>query len=190
MKTFSKFVSVALCALTLLAGCIPSLSPVYKEDQLVLDDAAIGTWAEPNSKARWVFNKRDDRSYTLVYTDEDGRQGRFVARLANIEGSQFLDLFPDQSNGNVSGFYNLHLVPIHTIYLVRHTKPDLELAAIDFRWFQKYLTDHPKAIQNATFGEGGKLLTAPTPDVQAFVLAHKDAFTSEFNLQRQGKSAE
>lgn len=189
MQTFTKFGSVAICTVTLLAGCIPSLNQVYKEDQLVLDDAAVGVWAEPNSKAKWVFSKRDDKSYTLVYTDEDGRQGRFVARLANIEGILFLDLFPEEGKGNASGFYNFHLVPIHTIYLVRSTKPKLELAAIDFSWFQKYLTDHPEAIQNATFG-GGKLLTAPTPDVQAFVLAHKDAFTSEFKLQRQGKTAE
>ena len=186
MKTHRKIGCLALTALTILTGCLPSLNPVYKNEQLVVDDAALGVWAEPNSKASWVFTKRDAKSYTLVYTDEEGHQGRFVARLARIEGALFLDLFPEEAKGSASGFYNFHLVPIHTVYLVRRTKPSLELAAIDFVWLQKHLTDNPGAIANATFG-GRKLITAPTEDVQAFVLAHKDAFTNEFKLERESK---
>ena len=81
-------------------------------------------------------------------------------------------------------FYKLHLVPIHTIDLVKRTEPNLELAAIDYKWLDKYLTDHPGAIQFATFN-GRKMITAPTEDVQAFVLKHKEIFTSDFNLARQ-----
>jgi hypothetical protein len=63
-------------------------------------------------------------------------------------------------------------------------EPNLELAAIDYRWLDKYLTDHPGAIQFATFN-GRKMITAPTEDVQAFVLEHKEMFKGEFNLERQ-----
>jgi hypothetical protein len=31
---------------------------------------------------------------------------------------------------------------------------------------------------------GRKLITAPTKDVQAFVIEHKDQFTASFNLER------
>jgi hypothetical protein len=186
MYTHAKIGCLAVLALTFLTGCLPSLNPVYKDEQLVVVDAALGTWTQPDSKATWVITKRDARSYALVYTDEQGQQGRFVARLAMIEGTLFLDLFPEEAQGSANGLYNVHQVPIHTIYVVKRTKPGLELASIDFNWLQKHLTDNPQAIAHATVG-GGKLITAPTEDLQAFVVAHKGAFTNNFKLEREAK---
>jgi hypothetical protein len=188
MNTHAKIGCLGLFAVTLFTGCLASLNPVYKDEQLVVDDSALGSWVQPDSKASWVLSKRDARSYTLVYTDEQGHQGRFVARLAKIEGTMFLDLFPEQAQGSANGLYNLHQVPIHTIYLVKRTKPNLELASIDFNWLQKHLSENPQAIAHAIVGEG-KLITAPTDDVQDFVLAHKGAFTNEFKLTRPPKPA-
>lgn len=177
----------ALVALTLLAGCIPSLNPMYTDQQLIFDTNVLGVWVQSNSQNQWEFTKRDATSYRLVYTDQDGQQGRFIARLADVDGTRFLDLFPEETEFDASGFYKFHLVPIHTIYLVKQTEPQLELAAIDYKWLDKYLTDHPDAVQFATFN-GRKMLTAPTSDVQAFVLKHKEMFSGDFNLVRQTES--
>ncbi|QDU74613.1 hypothetical protein Pan97_16240 [Bremerella volcania] len=183
MKT--KLRCWALVALTLLAGYIPSLNPVYTDQQLVFDANVLGTWVQANGQDTWEFTKRDAKSYRLVYTDKDGHQGRFVARLADLNGTLFLDLFPEQkTEDDTAGFYKFHLVPIHTIYRVKRTELKLELAAIDYKWFDKYLTDHPGAIQFATFN-GRKLITASTTDVQAFVLEHQEMFTGDFSLKRR-----
>jgi hypothetical protein len=169
----------------LLAGCIPSLNPVYTDQQLVFNSNLLGEWALADGKDKWEFSKRDDKSYQLVYTDADGHQGRFVARLADLNGSLFLDLFPVQTEDDAAGFYKFHLVPIHSIYRVIQAEPrQLKLAAIDYTWFDKYLTDHPGAIQFATFN-GRKLITASTSDVQAFVLEHQEMFKGEFSLERR-----
>ena len=74
-------------------------------------------------------------------------------------------------------------MPIHTIYLVKNTDPNLELAAIDYGWLDKLLTENPDVIQFATF-QNRKLITAPTKDVQAFVVKHSEAFTGDFKLDR------
>ena len=116
-----KRLSCGALILAAVAGCIPSLNPAYKEENLIFNAQFIGVWTQPNSKAKWKFAKRDEKSYTLSYQDEEGQQGRFVAHLAKIEGTLFLDLFPEDANGAANGFYKLHLVPIHTIYLVRET---------------------------------------------------------------------
>lgn len=179
----------ALAALALLAGCVPSLNPVYTEGQLVFDPNVVGVWVEAKSKNRWEFTKRDATSYRLVYTDKNGQQGRFVARLADVEGTLLLDLFPEKIDQDASGFYKFHLVPIHTIYRVRRTEPKLELAAIDYKWLDKHLTDHPDAVGFATFDDR-KLITAPTGDVQAFVLKHKAMFTANFTLEREAARAD
>jgi hypothetical protein len=172
-----------LISLIVVAGCIPSLNPVYRNENLVLDASVLGAWKQPKSAATWKFTERDNKSYNLVYTDEKGQQGRFIACVADIQGKRFLDLFPEEAMPEASGFYKFHLVPIHTIYLVRGTQPNLELAAINYPWLDDYVADHPGAIEHATFG-GRTLITASTEQVQAFVLAHQDAFTVPFELER------
>jgi hypothetical protein len=181
MKTNVSF--WAVMALTLMAGCIPSLNPVYTEEQLVFDANLTGVWQQQKSQNKWEFSKRDERSYDLVFTDEQGRQGRFIARLADLDGTRFLDLYPQELETDLNGFYKYHLVPIHTIFRVRSTEPNVELAAIDFQWLDKYLAEHPDAIQIATF-DGRKLITAPTSQVQQFVTEHKDRFTGTITLER------
>ena len=184
MKLNRKSLSCwSMIVLTLFIGCVPSLNPLYTDENLVFEPALLGVWKQPQGSARWEFSKLDDKSYRLLYTDDKGQQGRFVGRLARLEGDLFLDLYPEDPEMDASGFYKFHLVPIHTIYRVRGTQPKLELAAIDFKWLDEYLTSHPQEIECATFN-GRKLITAPTPAVQKFVLAHKDQFTSDFPLQK------
>jgi hypothetical protein len=183
MKPIMTIACCMLLGLTLLAGCVPSLNPLYTDDTLVFEPALIGVWKQPEGSARWNFSQLDARSYRLLYTDEQGQQGRFIGHLVRLDGELFLDLFPEESQLDASGFYKLHLVPIHTIYRVHGTQPNLKLAAIDYKWFDEYLTSHPKEIQYATFN-GRKLITASTADVQKFVRAHEDHFVSEFPLLR------
>jgi hypothetical protein len=123
---------LSIVGLLAIAGCIPSLNPVYRPENLVFDPAVIGAWKQPNSNETWQFTKRDNKSYNLVYSDEQGQQGRFIAHIAEIQGKRFLDLFPDESKLEGIGLYKFHLVPIHTIYLIRQTQPNVELVAIDY----------------------------------------------------------
>jgi hypothetical protein len=177
------FLCGCLIALTSLVGCIPSLNPVYTEKDLVFDRQALGVWGQPGKSAKWEFTQRDATSYRLVYTDEEGKQGIFRAHLAKLDGTLFLNLFPEPVASDASAFYQFHLMPINTVYLVKKTEPTLELMAIDFQWLDKYLAEHPQEITMATVN-GGKLITAPTADLQKFVLAHQDKFTNRFELQR------
>jgi hypothetical protein len=174
----------AAAGLFLLAGCLPSLNPVYTEDNLVMDPAFVGVWTQPKNQAQWEFNARDMNSYTLVYTDEEGRQGRFIAHVADVQGVRFLDLYPDAMETANSPFYGVHLTPIHTIYLVRQVGPVARLASIDYAWLDKFLTEHPEALTHATF-HGRKLITAPTEELQAFVIQYQDKFNAEFELTRE-----
>jgi hypothetical protein len=167
----------------LIAGCIPSLNPVYTDETLTFEPALLGVWKQPAAKARWDFSKVDDKSYRLSYTDDEGQQGRFLGRLAKLEGELFLDLYPEEVKMDGNGFYKFHLVPIHTIYRVKRADGQLKLSAIDFQWLDAYLTSHPTEIETATFN-GRKMITGPAPAVQKFVLAHKEMFTHDFDLQK------
>jgi hypothetical protein len=177
-----------LLVVLLLVGCVPSLHPVFTEKDLVFDATVLGVWVQPNARAGWQLSRHSENSYRVVYSDSSGHQGQFIAHLAEVDGTQFLDMFPEKMESDAGGFYNIHLVPTHTIYRVLQTQPVLELAAIDYKWLDQHLNDHPDAIQHVTFN-GRKLITAPTEDVQAFLLEHKDKFTSNITLERKPKDA-
>jgi hypothetical protein len=179
----ARFVAWSCIGVLVVTGCIPSLNPIYQSENIVFDPSVIGIWKQPGSKETWQFSKRDDKSYNLVYTNEEGEQGRFIAHLADIQGIRFLDLFPDVGQQDATSFYKLHLVPIHTIYLVRRTQPNLELAATEYSWLDDYLTEQPSAIEHSSFN-GRRFITAPTRQVQTFVISHLDAFTAPFQLER------
>jgi hypothetical protein len=176
--------ATALVGLALLAGCVPSLNPAYNREDVVYDPSVEGVWAQADSKATWEFHSGGGDAYLLMYTDEKGQTGRFIAHLADIEGTLFLDLYPEEAPSDASGFYRFHLVPIHTIYRVKAVEPKLVLSVIDYQWLDKFLTENPAAVTSATFN-GRRLLTGPTDEVRTFVLQHKDAFSGDVALERR-----
>jgi hypothetical protein len=140
----------ALAALLVAGGCVPTVNPVHTENDLMFDEAFVGVWVQESSGAKWAATKRDEKSYRLVYTDKEGGQSRFVGRLAKLQGSLFLDLCPGDVDVDASPLTKFHLVPIHTIYLVRRTEPAPQLAAMNLKWLEEYLErDRVRLAQRA-----------------------------------------
>ncbi|NQV22948.1 MAG: hypothetical protein HQ518_01160 [Rhodopirellula sp.] len=179
MSTFTRPLAIVLLVLT--AGCLPSLNGIYTEADLVFEPKILGFWKQEKSSETWNFSRRDDTSYELVYTDQAGRSGRFIAHLCRIGGTLFLDLFPEKDDVNAAAFYKYHLLPIHTIYQVKQTSQSLELVSLDLKWLNEYLNENPKALSHSTMNDQ-KLITASTPELQKFLLDHKDKFTGSFRL--------
>ncbi len=62
MKKYFWFVG----ALVILAGCVPSLHPLYTDKDTVFELALLGKWSEKDSKATWTFTKGNKKQYNLV----------------------------------------------------------------------------------------------------------------------------
>ena len=107
---------IAAVVSVLVIGCIPSLNPIYREKDIVFKPELLGTWTEGSDEDEaWVFERGEDQSYKLTYTDEEGREGEFVVHLADIKGHLFLDFFP----GDLG---DLKLNEINVVLLGRETK--------------------------------------------------------------------
>ncbi len=89
MKNFIKLLTLSF--LFMLAGCVPSLNPLYTDQDLIFDSALLGVWTDKDSKETWAFTEAGEKEYKLLYTEEDGRKGEFKAHLLKIEGKTFLD---------------------------------------------------------------------------------------------------
>lgn len=179
----------AIVALASLAGCIQSLYPIYTDKDLVFEPALVGTWAEkPDSKETWRFSKVDDTTYELVQTEDDGKTGTFVARLASVKGTLLLDLYPKDPELNATDYYKFHLRFVHSFILVTQVAPTLQMAPMDYDWLKGFLKTHPKAVRHEVVDDQ-LILTAPTRELQAFVLAHvktKGAWGELSNMTRVG----
>jgi len=146
------------------------------------------------SKETWAFEKAGDKEYKLVYTENDGKIGRFEAHLLRLGHTQFLDLFPDESGieeMDRSGFYKVHLLRTHSFLKVTQIEPALQMAPLDLKWLREFLGKNPKAIRHHKIGEGDDaqiVLTDSTPELRKFVEKHlktKGAFGEPINLKRK-----
>jgi hypothetical protein len=175
----------ALGLVVLVAGCVPSLHPLFTEDDLVYDPALVGTWAEEEGEDTWTFRKFGDNVYNLIYTEE-GVPARFDAHLVQLGEFLFLDTYPGEPDIK-NGFYLIHLVPAHTFSRVSIEENVLRYAMLDLDWLKKMISEKQVDITHEQV-DGGILLTASTKELQEFFLRHGDddkAFPDSKELHRQ-----
>jgi len=169
-----------------LAGCVLSLQPLYGDRDLVFEPALLGTWKPADDPVSWQCTQSGERAYRIVYTDEKGRRGEFSAHLMAIDGKRFLDLFPLPPPEPLNSFYTDHWIAGHTFARVVTVGKTLELAVLDQEWLKRFLREAPRAIRHEVVGDD-IVLTAPTKELQRFLLAHLDtagAFRPTLSLRR------
>ena len=184
----------ALGLAVLLAGCVPSLNPLYTEKDLVFDPALLGVWSEvENSTDGWTFRKKDEKSYLLVIQDGE-KSSPFVVHLVQLGKYRFLDLYPDEAglrDLNCEGTFKMTLIPGHLFLKVSQIEPTLKMATLDPEWLDKLLKKSPRALRHQRLGEDkGFVLTASTKELQKFMLKYvhtKEAFgePSEFKREKE-----
>jgi hypothetical protein len=175
-------------ATVVIAGCVPSLHPIYTDGDVVFEEALVGLWRDTDSPGEtWLFTPADDDAYRLVFTESGGEVGAFEVHLAQVGGALFLDLFPEEPAASAGSFYEAHLVRAHTFLLVESIEPDLRLRAVETEWLSEYLRQYPHALARAEVGDR-VVITAPTAELQRFVLAHLEtagAFGHLAMMERQ-----
>ena len=156
----------------LLCGCVPSLYPLYTDEDVIFDPNLVGVWSEKDAKDKWAFSQEDNKTYKLVYTDEKGLPGEFIVHLVNVQDRLFLDLFPADPNLKENDFYKAHLLPAHTFMKVEHINATLRMAPMNPDWLNKYLEDHPDAIAHEKVDDR-IVLTAKPKVIQAFLIKNE-----------------
>jgi hypothetical protein len=150
-----------------LGGCIPSIHPLYTEQDLVEDQSLLGQWAGTEGDT-WTFTKAGEKEYSLAYKDGDGKTGDFLARLVKVGEHRYLDLYPAEPDIEASDFYKLHLLRAHTFLRVKLTQSSLEMSTLKPDWVRDHLAANNDALRHEKI-EDGILFTAQPKELQAFV---------------------
>ena len=188
MKNITKLVTLSF--LLMFAGCVPSLNPLYTEQDLIFDSALLGVWTDKDSKETWELTKANGKQYKLIYTDEDGKTGEFTAHLLKIDGEIFLDLTPIKPLLPQNDFYNRHFLPTHTFAQISQTAPTVQISFLEPEWLKKFLAKNPTAIRHEKLGDD-IFLTASPKQLQKFLLAHvntQGAFAKPLSVIRKGEN--
>lgn len=183
------FAAVLLLAV-MLSGCVVySLQPVVAKEDAVSSDAIVGSWKDPDSKDPEVirFEKSGPNGYTMGITDAaTGLAQTYDVRLIRLGKYLFADVafkalrLKDQDVESPAGLLSVHMI------LKMETGPDtLSTAMLNDEWLKKEVAANRISIPHAVTEDGEILLTASTPELQKFFLAHaEDGFPAPGLLTR------
>lgn len=194
MRNITLFISIVLLCST---GCVPSLHPLYIEQDVVFDPNLIGLWTHESGESV-EFSKLDVNKYQVVYRnprEERAGAATFVGNLMKINGSMFMDLFPEHPNlhfnPEMNSAYRTGFVAVHSFVHVMRIEPTLQVRRLNIDWLQKITKEDPQAIRHEKIG-GNVVLTASTNELQAFLLKHlktKGAFETMGDLKRKAEAS-
>ena len=173
--------------LLLPVGCVPSLHPLYTDQDVIFDQSVLGVWAEDGSKETWALTRGGEKEYRLVHTDEDGKKGEFVAHLLKVEGRMFLDLYPVEPELPQNDLYRDHLLRVHSFVAVLQTEPAIRISYVEPQWLKKFLDKQPSALRHEKINDE-VVITASPKELQKFLLTHlktEGAFSEPSELRRK-----
>jgi len=177
----------------LVAGCVPSLHPLYTEKDLVFDKALVGTWSGGDESGdKWVFKEAADKAYDLTITS-DGEPAEFEAHLVRLGKTTFLDTYPKDLEGKIKNTYCLfHLLPVHTFWKLETADDVLRIVTLDPDGLKTMIDEKKAKIGNERVDDG-VVLTAPTKELQAFLEKHAgddQIFAAPMELKREKPEAD
>jgi hypothetical protein len=191
-------VGMALVLLAASACLQPSLHPLLLPADVTFDARLLGEWT--SDKTVWTFSKATDdkevqalfgsRSFYEVTLTESGEVAKLWAWVGQLENTQFINFFPDDSPVTIkSGFYKGHVIGAHTFGRVRLEDDHLHLDMLDSDWVKKATNEGRVALGPKRWPDGEVgLLTASTSELQRFAREHaydKKAFGEHVELVRQ-----
>jgi hypothetical protein len=111
-----------------------------------------------------------------------------------LQDRLFLDIYPSElpweadDPNKMDWLYNsFFLIPAHTFLKMDAVEPQLKMRLTLESEMKELLTEKPDAVKHTSVGER-LVLTAPTKELQAFVLKYADdsrVFTDEITLSRK-----
>ncbi len=190
MKTKHALIITGLFIL-FLAGCIPSIHPLYHEEDIVFKPELLGTWNEGDAK--WVFEQRGENGYLLKFYEKENffidksTFSDFDVTLIKLDGNYYLDFYPGENDQlDFSSLLISTLLPVHIFAKVEFIEAGVEISFFDRDWLEELLEENRIRISHEKTSEYF-VLTASTDELQKFVVKYsdvEDAFVEASLLER------
>jgi hypothetical protein len=157
-----QLLAVAGLALLMTACTVRSMQPLYTEKDLIFDPQLLGMWVQAgdNSDDFLIFQKYEDKTYTLRIGDSPKLQGR----LMKLGGELFLDVTPAETD-------DAFAIPGHLFVRIRVNGDTLQPALLDADWVKNAADFGTLGLSHLRI-DSKLVLTASPKELQAFVARH------------------
>jgi hypothetical protein len=125
MKKLALGLIIATAAIV-IDGCVPTLHGVYDKSVTIYDANLLGTWGEPNKPETWTVSKAEPNSYSVIYTEREGKTAKFTGHLVKINKTLFMDVEVagdlKMADSDMAKFF---LMPVHHIIRIEYTDSEI-----------------------------------------------------------------
>jgi hypothetical protein len=156
----------------ILGGCVPSLHPLFTANDLIYDANLVGKWASTEPNETIVFKQAENKSYECIYIDKDNKSGKFIVSLGKLGNTMYLDIYPGEPNMTDNGFFASHLLSTHSFMKIELLKNTLKLCSMSPDNTDSLLKFRPNAVKHEKVDDDHIVLTAPTKELQKFILKY------------------
>jgi len=187
----------------IVVSCIPSLYPLYRDKDLLIDNKLEGLY-ETGEDEYWKIRRLDPdfeklsgdwNQYNSGYTyrlsvREGDKLEEFALHLLELGENLYLDFFPVNYDIRHS-FLEMHLVPAHIFAKAEITEQALILHFFDMEWLEELIKSNRIKISYVELKDRN-LLTASTEELQKFITKFANdstTFIEADTLMRQDLSA-
>lgn len=180
----------------LTGGCVPSLHPLYTQNDVIFETALLGKWGDPDSFWRFekaAVNNPTGRGYLLTMCDSGKPPVKLLAHLLRLGDTLYLDLTPAAPDPpRIRTLDEIHHIPAHTFWKVHRISPDFRWSIMVPATVAQMLSDAPDALKHEKVDDG-IVLTASTKELQEFIKKHsaeKGFFTEPTVMKRVEEKSE
>jgi hypothetical protein len=119
-----------------------------------------------------------DKTYILRYLQDGKVDAVYFGYLVKLGNNYYMDYFPASTPAtkNYDAGYTSHYVKMHTCYRIRFTKNgQFELKQFSDAFLQELIENRKIRIRHETRADGSYVITAPTQELQQYLLKYGDA---------------
>ena len=181
-----KTIFLLLAMSMIFSAClIKSFNPFYLTENVRFNEQLIGTWLDQDSTI-WQFEALKDEKgllakkvehphYLLNYTEDEGKDSRFLVTLFSLDDVLYLDLFPDYETLSGHDLFSMHTLPVHTLAKLEIS----DASSMQIKWFNEEWV--AGLINGKKTDIGHEMIYSPDDDEEAsIVLTAKTAELQDF----------
>ena len=181
--------SVVLC----LAGCLTTLHPIFTGKDLITDPRLIGNWEKAKDKTKVIYRlpNADEvnnlspalqgeagKIYMLDEKDEQGDiRSTNYAFMIKLGKYYYMDYYPasEKERRSADNFFAAHYIPMHSIYRIEFKNNNsFNVQRLDGGYLEKLIKNKQIRIRHEVMEDGGILITAPTEELQQYLIKYSD----------------
>jgi ABC-type uncharacterized transport system ATPase subunit len=181
--------SAVLC----LVGCLTTLHPIFTGKDLITDQRLIGNWEKAKDKTIVIYrqpnaNELNNLSPALqseagkIYMlDEKDEQGNIrstnYAFMIKLGKYYYMDYYPasEKERQLADNFFAAHYIPMHSIYRIEFKNNNsFNVQRLDGGYLEKLIKNKQIRIRHEVMEDGGILITAPTEELQQYLIKYSD----------------